>query len=301
MHGSPILMPCLLEWSSAYLDYSKENFVPKTYLEKRTAFALLFKAGFSASASVESLTPFALVRHFQSQAGKRSGNAANKDRKNLAAAWSWGVKFMGLPAENPFLRVPRQSEERFPRRVPTLAEFWAVYAVATTGQDKRMLLLYLYSGARRAELFRLRWRDVDFEIGRIQLFTKKTAGGSWRADWVFLTEEGLQALREQQGEFYDTLDGFVFRSPDRGGPFQYRLQWLRRLCDRAGVPRFGFHGIRHLCASILASRGVPLPDIQAHLRHEHMTTTQRYIHSLQKMRAVLEALSGLHDKTKERL
>lgn len=44
VQGSPILTPCLLEWSFAYLDYSKEKFVLKTYVEKRSAFALLFNS-----------------------------------------------------------------------------------------------------------------------------------------------------------------------------------------------------------------------------------------------------------------
>lgn len=294
VQGSPILTPCLLEWSSAYLDYSKEKFVLKTYVEKRSAFALLFKAGFVPGASVESLTPLSLLRYFQHQAGRRSGNAANKDRKNLAAAWSWGVKFMGLPADNPFLRVPRQSEERFPRRVPTLAEFWRVYDVASPGQDRRMLLVYLYTGARRSELFRLRWDDVDFDQGRIRLFTMKTKDGSYRADWVFLTEEALHVLKEQKEECA-CGSSFVFCDPATGGAFVARVQWLRRLCLRAGVERFGHHGIRHLCASILAARGVPLVDIQRHLRHENLMTTQRYVHQLQSSRAVLDALADLRD------
>ena len=37
------------------------------------------------------------------------------------------------------------------------------------------------------------------------------------------------------------------------------MQWLRRLCNRAGVDRFGFHGIRHLSASILAEKAAYWP------------------------------------------
>jgi integrase len=68
---------------------------------------------------------------------------------------------------------------------------------------------------------------------------------------------------------------------------------MRRLCKRAGVDRFGFHGIRHLCASILAAKGVPLVDIQDHLRHDHLSTTERYIHKIKETRSVVNALTGL--------
>ena len=120
-----------------------------------------------------------------------------------------------------------------------------------------------------------------------------TAKRTCKADWVFLTNVALAALKEQGKEVPAGLEEFVFRDPETGGPYLYRLQWLRCLRDRAGVPRFGLHGLRHLCATILAGRGVPLVDIQRHLRHEHLTTTQRYIHQLTKNRAVLDALSGV--------
>lgn len=58
-------------------------------------------------------------------------------------------------------------------------------------------------------------------------------------------------------------------------PYLYRQHWLKRLCAKAGVKQFGFHGIRHLFASILASKNVPLVEIQKMLRHGSIQTTAR--------------------------
>ncbi|MGE4402865.1 MAG: tyrosine-type recombinase/integrase [Desulfobulbus sp.] len=67
---------------------------------------------------------------------------------------------------------------------------------------------------------------------------------------------------------------------------------------RAATKQFGFHGIRHLFASILASQNVPLVEIQKMLRHGSITTTARYIHSLGSgNREVVEVLPGLKDRT----
>ena len=52
----------LLEWCNAYLDFSKERYVTKTYDEKRNAFRLLFESGFAAGSGPDVLTPFALLR-----------------------------------------------------------------------------------------------------------------------------------------------------------------------------------------------------------------------------------------------
>ncbi|MDO5674329.1 MAG: tyrosine-type recombinase/integrase [bacterium] len=87
----------------------------------------------------------------------------------------------------------------------------------------------------------------------------------------------------------------VFTGPNALA-YEYRLHWLKRLCRKAGVEAFGFHGIRHLFASILAARNVPLVEIQYMLRHTSLATTQRYIHRLKKEnREVLAALPGLND------
>ncbi|MGD9949898.1 MAG: tyrosine-type recombinase/integrase [Desulfobulbus sp.] len=75
--------------------------------------------------------------------------------------------------------------------------------------------------------------------------------------------------------------------------YQYRQHWLKKICEEAGVKPFGFHGIRHLFASILAAQNVPLVEIQYMLRHTSLATTQRYIHRLKKKnREVLAAYSG---------
>ncbi len=93
---------------------------------------------------VESLTPAIMLRHLQEQMRNRSGNAANKDRKNLVAAWNWGMKYMDpvLPAPNPCL-VRKMPEKRTLRYVPPGEDFWKVYDEAK-GQDRIMLLAYLH-------------------------------------------------------------------------------------------------------------------------------------------------------------
>lgn len=65
---------------------------------------------------------------------------------------------------------------------------------------------------------------------------------------------------------------------------------MERLCKKANVKSFGFHGIRHLTASILYKKGYSLAIIQAILRHSNPNTTARYIRSLglEETRGALE-------------
>ena len=97
---------------------------------------------------------------------------------------------------------------------------------------------------------------------------------------------------------FDCLDQTEFTREYYGKPFMYRLQFMRRLCDRAKVKRFGFHGIRHLSVSILYSLGYGVVVIQAILRHKSPKTTERYLKSI-GLEGVRQALGDLSRKKGE--
>jgi len=284
----------LLEWCNKYLDFSV-RYVPKTYSEKKMILArLMARKGLDVLMPAASFAPDMALDHLQEQYEARGGNAANKERKNLAAAWSWGAKFKQLPKDNPFLEVPPFPEHRVIRYVPPEADFWAV-ADAAQGQEKTMLIAFLHTAARRGELFRLRWEDVDFEDGSVRLFTRKRKGGGLEADWIPMTTELAWVLAEHQNRTGRLETGLVFYHREgrhKDLPFEDRRKTMRRLCDEAKVRRFDLHSIRHLTASILAKMGVPTVVIQGVLRHKRLSTTERYIKRLDHLRPHLRLLEG---------
>ena len=163
---------CLGDWALTYLDVSKSRFSDKTYDEKRSMFRRFFREIDPASPVLE-LKPSKVMAFIVNQKEARSGYAANKDRKNLVAAWNWGMKYMDppLPGPNPCL-VDRMPEVRQPRYVPPEEDFWKVYETAK-GQDQVMLITFLHLAARRGEIFRITWSDVDFGDNRVRLWTRK--------------------------------------------------------------------------------------------------------------------------------
>jgi integrase len=297
----------LKEWAERYLDHATK-YDRKTYTTKRRTFREFFAAktgkGKAAqptvnpAAPVTSLTPGKVLAALTVQFENRSGNAANKDRKNLVAAWNWGVKYLGMPEINP-CRVEKFPETRHPRYVPEEGDFWKAYAQAK-GQDRIMLLALLHLGARRCVVFRLKWEDVDFENARVRLYTRKRKDGSLEYDWLPMTTGLADALRwwEENRRFKDTAHVFVCESrfcPELlGEPFRSRIRFMNQLCERAGVKAFGFHAIRHLTASILYKMGQPVSVIQAVLRHKSPNTTAIYLKSLglEETRGALEGLAA---------
>jgi integrase len=291
---------CLTDWAQKYLDFAQVRFVPASYTEKRSMFRRFFKE-ISPTLPVVNLKPGDVLTYIVKQEEVRSGYAANKDRKNLVAAWNWGMKYMKptLPGPNPCL-VETMEVVKHPRYVPSEEDFWKVVDVAD-GQDKVMLLAFLYLGARRKEIFRLTWSDVDFGLKQARLWTRKRAGGSEDFDWLPMTTELRKELRwwwdnrpikDVETVFMCLEEGKVRRG-HHGQPFKYRLQFMGRLCELAKVKPFGFHAIRHLTASILHRKGYELAAIQLILRHQSPSTTERYLRriGMERMREVLEDLS----------
>jgi integrase len=278
--GSLILTPSLLDLANQYLDYSKIKFSRKTYNEKNIAFRMLFKY-VDSGLKVTELHKSLVLSHLARQSEIRSGNAANKDRKNLVAAWNWAVQYMQeFPTENPFL-VARFSETRSVRHVPSENDFWSVYNMAESEQDRVMLLCYLHLAARLSEVFKLRVEDVDLVRKQIRLYTRKRKDGSVHYDWLPLTDR----LHNELSVFISDISReWLFPNPRTERPYEFRQKWLPRLCRKAGVKAFGVHGIRHLSASILISAGVSLIDVQTILRHQSLKTTERYIHRLDSVR-----------------
>lgn len=153
-------------------------------------------------------------------------------------------------------------------------------------EDCTMLLCYLHTGARRDEIFRLRWEDIDFQRSKLTLWTRKRKHGSWESDTIPMTATLREGLLRQRAKSNGT--GLVFTWSGR--KFKYRRHWLRYWCAMAGVKRFTFHSIRHLTASWLDAHNIPLTTIQAILRHKSATTTARYLHELRGVQADLDAI-----------
>jgi integrase len=298
----------LKDWAERYLDHAGK-YDRKTYNEKRQALRELFAAETGKNrtaqrivnplAPVDSLTPGKVLAALKVQFENRSGNAANKDRKNLIAAWNWGMKYLAMPGPNPCF-VEKFPERRHPRYVPPEEDFWRVFNL-TSGQDRIMLLAYLHLGARRSEIFRLCWEDVDFGNARIRLFTRKRRDGSLEYDWLPMTGELEEALRHwwDARTFKESVYVFIceqdggFCAEQYGKPFKERMHFMKTLCARAEVKAFGFHAIRHLTASILYKMGQPVSVIQAILRHKSPNTTAIYLKSLglEETRGALDALA----------
>ena len=190
----PVTLKALCE---GYLDWVKaEQMTDRVVKEKeRTIVQVL---GFCKGTTAVDEIPVPMVhRLLRAEAERVSNNASNKLRRNLSAMWNWGRLYLDLET-NPVAKVAKLPHTREPRRVPTRREVERLVAQARAEyqglsdmadylrkrQDYIMLVAYLNTGARRDELFRLAWEDVDWTRSQIRLCTRKRRSRDLEGDWI---------------------------------------------------------------------------------------------------------------------
>lgn len=135
-----------------------------------------------------------------------------------------------------------------------------------------LVLLALATGARRGELFSLRWRDVDVERGYFRL--EHTKNQEPRA--VALPPLAVSVLREWRGSVWEQ-GAWVFPRKGEKAGFPGEYAW-RQALTQAEIADFRFHDLRHTCASYLAMSGARLEEIADVLGHKSLQVTWRYRH-----------------------
>ena len=138
-----------------------------------------------------------------------------------------------------------------------------------------MYYIELATGLRRGELLGLKWSDIDWKNGIIKVRRQvarvdgqiveaplKTKN-SYRA--VSISPQAIEVLREQKRK---TNDQYVFPSPN-GGPISPDSvnNMLKRVLERAGIPKVRFHDLRHTFATIALQNGVDIKTVSSMLGH----------------------------------
>ena len=149
---------------------------------------------------------------------------------------------------------------------------------------KPLVLLSLNTGARRGELFRLQWEDIDFDRKSLALVMRGKRKSHTRH--IPLNKEAYETLVSWQS-MASKHDKMVFPSKNGSKLDNTQTSW-ENLRKEASVINFRWHDMRHHFASRLVMNGVPLNTVRELLGHTNLEMTLRYAHLApeQKERAV---------------
>jgi integrase len=224
----------------------------------------------------------------------------------------------GLIPRNATEAVKPPQVRREEMRPLTAEQARILFDAAKGDRLEALYVLAVTTGLRQGELLGLKWDDVNFKVGTLQVRRTLTTAkggpvlsapktkGSRRT--VRFSQTALEALRshlERQLEEIDRAgdlwreNGLIFAS-ESGSPLSRQHVTARRfkpLLKQAGLPEIRFHDLRHTCATLLLSKNVNPKVVSELLGHASIAITlDTYSHVLPTMqesaaKAMEDALS----------
>jgi integrase len=206
----------------------------------------------------------------------KSNNTINSYLAALSHCYTVAVKEWEWCAVNPVGNIQRMPKTQERTR-------------CLTGEERARLLFYaklvpcpfvytitvvaLSTGPRKSEIRNMKFSNYDHIHGKVILDETKT--GARRTVRLF----GL--ARELMAKLYESRQPgqeLFFPSPHKPShPVDFQYSWVMAL-EKAKIPNFCFHDLRHSSASYLAEHGATLQDIKEILGHKSIQTTQKYVH-----------------------
>ena len=193
---------------------------------------------------------------------RRMLNVAQREGWILRSPFAAGDSLISLADENKRERILTREEE---------VKLLAACDTPQRSHLKAILICALDTGMRQGEIFSLRWRNVDFENGllNIQAFHTKTM----KERQVAITTRLALELELLKANAPDNAEGLVFGIIDN----VKRSFTAARI--KAGLKDVRFHDLRHTAATRLVGAHIPLSEVGRVLGHTQANTTYRYVNA----------------------
>lgn len=224
----------------------------------------------------------------------------------------------GQLARNPADSVQAPSRRTLRRPALDPAQTRTLFGLLAGDRHEALYLTVLGSGIRKGEALGLRWQDVSLPGASLAVVRQKqrtqdegvyydepkTEAGRRVIALPAFAVAALKAHRARQnaerlelGELWEDHD-LVFPKPG-GGPLptptlDRHYAVVQAACVAAGLPRFTFHALRHLHASLEAQAGVAPKTLSERMGHSNVKTTMDvYVHTIPAQHR--QAASALDD------
>lgn len=178
---------------------------------------------------------------------------------NKAHAWGYIQKKISLK----FYRIPKTHP-----RVLSKTEIRSILSHAKKADPEiyRIIQFALWTGARRAEIARLTWQNVQGNTARL-------IGKGGKERTIPLLPEAIEAM----GTPRDIGTVFV-----QSNDLTKYSKAFKAIARAAGVDDVHFHNLRHTAATQMIESGIEIVFVREMLGHSSVTTTEIYTKVVQK-------------------
>jgi|GEM_PF-814145 integrase len=228
----------------------------------------------------------------------------------ISTALKQAAKWKMIP-QNPALLVDAPSYKKKEMSFLKKSELEQFFKEVKEEMDYPVIYAGVMTGMRQGELLGLRWRDVDFDTGMInirqqlqympgegvffktpksiksirsipmQLPLSKMFRNIKRAQESYQIEEFKKLKREEVGELtesdlkkvYDDHDLVLCRNNGKPLDASKLTNRFKELVIKFGRPDIRFHDLRHTFAALAIAAGITMDKLQRIMGHESITTT----------------------------
>jgi integrase len=184
----------------------------------------------------------------------------------------WGMRPEGTNPCHHIKYFPENRRERYLSEAELARLGTAIGEIEAEGRASAGVVaairLLILTGARKGEIFSLRWDEIDFDGAALRLHDTKTGPKTIRLGAAAVQ---ILAVIEQKHLLW------VFPGQRGKKPIDPQCAW-QRIRARAGLQDVRLHDLRHTFASVGVNGGASLSVIGALLGHSRAQTTHRYAH-----------------------
>jgi integrase len=203
----------------------------------------------------------------------RSNSTVTAYLMAISHLFSVAVKEWGWAEKNPLKDVRKPVAAKGRTRFLSDGERIRLMAECKKYPDLNLaVMLSLSTGARKEEIWSLKWSRVDLTNAMIILDDTKND----ETRGIALVGEALSLLKAHELTRQPDCD-FVFVGKKGKNRLDLRKQWeaAKAGCD---IKDFRYHDLRHTTASYLAMSGATLGEISEILGHKSLQMVKRYSH-----------------------
>lgn len=218
--------------------------------------------------------------------GKDKPVQANRVLALLSTMFSKAIIWGYLKTDNPCRGVKKFREVSRDRFLSgeELARFFEALDLTESPAFKDFILLALFTGARKANVLSMRWRDIDFERSAWKIPGEVSENGEPMQ--IPLGPDVLDILRRRRAE---TSSVFVLLGPGTKGHYMEPKRAWATLLKRAKLEDLRIHDLRRSMGSWMTIQGTSLPIVGKALGHKTSQATSIYARlNLDPVRAAME-------------
>ncbi len=235
--------------------------------------------------------------------GENSPYAANRAMQLARPVYNKAIAWGLYSGANPFSKIslfPEHSRDRF-LSLTEAATIFKALKVAPILDDKArslrdFILLDLYTGVRKNNLYSMSWNEIDLKAGTWTIPDTKSKNKQGQVipmgpREIAILKDRQAYLRKRAGK--KGISEFVFPGDGRSGhQVSVQKSWKKLRAD-LGLQDVHLHDLRRSLAATMASQNVSLPLIKNALNHKDIKTTAN-IYARTSKQAEFEARQLAH-------